>query len=388
LDEQIHLGLSSGVFLDGVSFIWTDATAVAGFANVALGLGALKSTTGTNNTAVGHTALRANTTGARNSAFGEDALLQNESGSDNSAFGEDALLANTFGSFNSAFGVDALYWNQSGDDNSAFGAEALRSSTSANGNSGFGRSALKYNEANFNSAFGYLSLSSTTSGGHNSALGAGALGANVTGSHNTALGKNALPDLVSGSRNIAIGSSAGTSLTDGSFNIMIGNSGEATDDRTIRIGEVFDQQRTFVTAIRGTTTDQDDAIPVLIDGSGQLGTVSSTRRVKRDIRDLGELSDRLLELRPVAFRYRQHVATNPNAVLQFGLIAEEVVEVFPELVVYDEEARPSSVKYQLLSTLLLNELQKQDQQNRLQWSLMGLMFVVTVALTVGRWRFG
>ena len=120
------------------------------------------------------------------------------------------------------------------------------------------------------------------------------------------------------------------------------------------------QNRTFIAGIRGITTANADAINVLIDTAGQLGTVSSSREVKQDIREIGDLSRRLLELRPVAFRYRQHVATDPETPLQFGLLAEEVAEVMPELVVVDGEGRPETVKYHLLAALLLNELQRTE----------------------------
>jgi hypothetical protein len=114
------------------------------------------------------------------------------------------------------------------------------------------------------------------------------------------------------------------------------------------------------------TTGVANAVTVLIDGNGQLGTASSSREVKQDILDVGDLSDRLLELRPVAFRYKQHAVSEPDAPLEFGLIAEEVAEVFPELVVYDDEGRPETVKYHLLSALLLNELQEENEALRAQ----------------------
>ena len=132
------------------------------------------------------------------------------------------------------------------------------------------------------------------------------------------------------------------------------------DDReyepsNIRIGDM--QTKTFIAGIRGVTTDAADAISVLIDSNGQLGTVSSSRRFKEDIRDMGRESERLYSLRPVTFRYEQEFAAGEKPI-QFGLIAEEVAEVFPELVVYDDQGRPEAVKYRLLSTLLLNELKR------------------------------
>ena len=115
-------------------------------------------------------------------------------------------------------------------------------------------------------------------------------------------------------------------------------------------------------SIRGVTTGHPSGIPVLIDALGQLGTISSSRRFKEDIHDMGDATDRLLDLRAVLFRYKQAFADGEKPI-QYGLIAEEVAEVFPELVVYDEEGRPETVKYHLLSTMLLNELQKEHERN-------------------------
>ena len=123
--------------------------------------------------------------------------------------------------------------------------------------------------------------------------------------------------------------------------------------------------RTFVAGIRGVTTDVADAIPVLVDSAGQLGTISSSRRYKKDIADMGDRTDRLLDLRPVLFRYKSRTA-DENGPLEYGLIAEEVADVFPDLVVYDEEGQPETVKYHLLSSMLLNELQKEHARNDAQ----------------------
>jgi hypothetical protein len=139
---------------------------------------------------------------------------------------------------------------------------------------------------------------------------------------------------------------------------MMANKGFAEETHTIRIGLI--QTRAFIAGIRGTTTGIADGISVVIDSNGQLGTVSSSRRYKEDIDDMGLASERLLQLRPVTFRYKEPYENNEKR-LQYGLIAEEVAEVLPELVVYDEDNQPETVKYRLLSTLLLNELQNQDQ---------------------------
>ena len=164
--------------------------------------------------------------------------------------------------------------------------------------------------------------------------------------------------MTTGGANIGLGRLAGA-LTTGNFNIAIGNAGVEGESDTIRIGDI--QTRTFIAGIRGRTTGIADAVSVVIDSSGQLGTVSSSHRYKHDIDDMGTTSDRLLQLRPVTFRYKE-AFENSEQPLQYGLIAEEVADVFPELVVFNEENKPETVKYRLLSSLLLNELQKQQSE--------------------------
>jgi hypothetical protein len=165
--------------------------------------------------------------------------------------------------------------------------------------------------------------------------------------------------LTTGYYNIGIGFGGGQNLTTGHNNIAIGNGGVSGETHTIRVG-VY-QTRAFVAGIRGVTTGLSDAVSVLIDSNGQLGTTSSSRRYKEDIHDMGTASERLLQLRPVSFRYIEAYADNEKP-LDYGLIAEEVAEVFPELVVYNENRQPETVKYRLLSSLLLNELQKQQSE--------------------------
>jgi hypothetical protein len=175
----------------------------------------------------------------------------------------------------------------------------------------------------------------------------------------TAVGFGALDSNTTGLRNIALGDDAGASLTTGDDNIAIGNSGVAGEGATIRLGTPGTHAQTFVAGIRGVTTGVADAITVVVDSAGQLGTVSSSRRFKKDIADMGDSTGRLLELRPVVFRYEQEQTVPAGEVpLEYGLIAEEVAEVFPDLVVYDDEGLPFTVKYHVLSSMLLNELKK------------------------------
>ena len=148
----------------------------------------------------------------------------------------------------------------------------------------------------------------------------------------------------------------------------MGNEGDSTGveetiGRTIRIGtqtsgDNTHHNRTFIAGISGITVS---GAGVLVSTSGQLGVNTSTREHKQDVQDLEPFAERLLALRPVAFRYKEHATIDPSSPLEFGLIAEEVAEVLPELVLYGEDGRPLTVKYHLLSSLLLGELQDQHR---------------------------
>ena len=173
---------------------------------------------------------------------------------------------------------------------------------------------------------------------------------------NTAIGANALAN-TTGSGNIGIGLDACINTITGSVNICIGSPGVAGESSTIRIGTIGIQTATFVAGISGVTSP--GGVGVFINGNGQLGTATSSRRVKEDIRDIAEESDGLMRLRPVAFRYKPQI--DPTGLAQYGLIAEEVADVYPELVVYDREGRPETVRYHLVNALLLNEVQKQHR---------------------------
>ncbi len=310
--------------------------------NTATGVAALYSnTTGDFNTASGNAALYYNTTGTRNTASGVNALFHNTDGVNNTATGNNTLGFNTTGSRNTASGYEALFHNTDGVDNTASGAYALSSNTTGDSNT----------------ATGYNALLANTTGSFNMATGDFALSSNTTGSFNVAAGGAALTNNTIGRCNIALGDSAGYYLTTGSDNIAIGNLGVAAENNTIHIGTAGTHTRAFIAGIRGIATGVANAIPVLIDSNGQLGTVSSSRRFKEEIADMGDATERLLELRPVVFRYKPEVQSGDRP-LEYGLIAEEVAEVFPDLVVYDEEGQPFTVKYHLLSSMLLNELQK------------------------------
>ncbi len=191
----------------------------------------------------------------------------------------------------------------------------------------------------------------------NTALGNLALASNTTGAGNTAVGASALAFNATGSGNIAIGFIAGRDVT-GSNNIHIGNIGTLGDNGTIRIGSTA-PGGTFIAGIFGAGVSG-GAQQVEVNEFGQLGTRVSSRRVKDDIRDMDEASGRLIRLRPVTFRYKAEPVTGSRP-LEYGLIAEEVAEIYPELVVRDTDGQPAGVRYHILPALLLNELQRQQR---------------------------
>ena len=244
------------------------------------------------------------------------------------------------------------------EDNTALGIGALVSNTTGSSNTATGASALFNNtEGSFNTASGAVALVSNTTGVRNTATGAGALTSNTTGERNTASGDGALAFNTTGSSNITLGFEAGLNLTTGSNGIYIGNDGEEGESSTTRIGD-SDQTRTFISGIRGVTTGINNALAVLIDGNGQLGTVSSSLRYKKEVRNMGAASEGLMRLRPVTFRYKQ-AREGEGQPIEYGLIAEEVAEEFPDIVVYDDAGRPDTVQYRKVNVMLLNELQGQ-----------------------------
>ncbi len=311
----------------------------------AFGLGALYSpTSGLYNTAVGTFALFSNTTGNYNTATGQLALYSNISGEFNSAAGQGALSSNLTGNDNTASGAGALYSNSTGTENTATGFRAL------NDNS----------KGNYNTATGSRALFSNVTGGEDTATGVNALLNNSAGQQNTALGVDAMINNTTGSNNIALGYLAGFNLTTGGNNIDIGNQGMAAELGKIRIGTKGTQTATFIAGISGVSVT--GGAPVEVTSAGQLGIVPSSARYKHDIRDMGAKSSALLKLRPVSFRYNN----DPANTLQYGLVAEEVAKVYPELVVYGPDGKVMTVRYSMLSAMLLNELQKQNKVNERQ----------------------
>lgn len=292
--------------------------------STALGTGALQSSIGLDNTAVGVSALQNTSTGGYNTAVGTAALSLNTTGSDNTAVGSAALQSNTAGGYNTAIGYYALTLNILG-----------------NGNTGVGYTALYNNNAGFNTAIGTAALAN-----------------NTTGSNNTALGYFALSNTTTGGGNIAVGSGAGQNISgSGSYNIEIGNQGTSTDSNVIRLGTPGNQISTFIAGISNATVS---GSAVLINSNGQLGIAPSSRDYKEDIQEMGTASDSLMLLRPVTFRYKEALEDGSKP-LHYGLLAEEVAQVYPELVVTGHDGKIQSIEYHELPVLLLNEVQKQHK---------------------------
>ena len=318
---------------------------------------------GLHNTAFGYNVLTNNTTASGNSALGAYALTSNITGDYNTADGYNAFFSNTTGNRGVAVGSSALYANTTGSYNDAVGDSALISNTTGSYNAGFGAAALYSNTTgNYNSAAGDFGLYDNTTGGYNNAQGYGALRHNTTGNYNAAMGVYALFTNTAGSNNVAMGQLAGYYVI-GSNNIEIGNKGTAADNAVIRIGTPGTQTTTYIAGVSGVNVTGGAA--VVVNASGQLGVMSSSLRYKEDIRSMGNSSDRLLALRPVTFRYKK-ADENGQKPEQYGLIAEEVAKVMPELVVYNQKGQPETVAYQTLAPLLLNEVQREHRQVEIQ----------------------
>jgi hypothetical protein len=314
--------------------------------NTAVGAGALDLNTADSNTATGAAALLFNTTGTENTANGTAALEFNNTGNQNTATGAFALFSNTIGENNTAEGATALQSNTDGTNNTASGVFALRNNTEGNENTANGVSALINNTTGgSNTAMGLAALDQNQTGAANTAVGSRSLFSSI-GGFNTAIGANALGSLTSGDGNIGLGAGAGVSVTTANNVICIGTVGANVDNSC------------FIAHIRGVTTDVGNAIPVLIDSAGQLGTMSSSKRFKKNVKPMGDGSEAILALKPVAFQYNNDKTATP----QFGLIAEDVAEVDSDLVVRDDTGQIYSVRYDAVNAMLLNEFLKEHRQ--------------------------
>jgi hypothetical protein len=282
----------------------------------------------------------------------------------NTSVGNGAMGAAATGMDNTAVGSGALTAVTTGISNVAVGRRALSANTSGTHNVGVGHLALASTTGNWNTAVGTGAAQQTTSATGNAAVGFHALNANAVGNNNTAFGFQALQN-TTGNYNVGIGYQAGRYATNGSDNVYLNHTGVAGESHTMRLGESPYQTRAFIAGVRGVTTGISNAVPVVIDSAGQLGTASSSQRYKDDIQDMASASSALMRLRPVTFRYRQPFADGERP-LQYGLIAEQVAEVMPSLAVFNEEGEPETVKYHELPTLLLNEVQRLEREKQAQ----------------------
>ena len=304
------------------------------------------------NNADGFRVLTNLTTGGFNTGCGWFSLFSDQAGSFNTAFGAATLLSNT-ADRNTATGSGALFHNTDGADNTATVAFALFDNSRIGdvvgySNTATGVEALGSNKAGYeNTATGVNALVGNTYGIRNTATGVEALFSNVNGSYNTAIGAEALYNDTSGGGNVALGFNAGLNVTTANNVICIGNGIQGANvTGTCFIGNIF-----------GVTTGM-DAAPVVVDALGQLGTVASARRFKRDIQPMDKASEAILSLKPVTFHYKNGKKDTP----QFGLVAEEVAEVSPDLVVRDKNGEIYTVRYDTVNAMLLNEFLKEHRK--------------------------
>jgi hypothetical protein len=336
------------------------------------------------NTAEGQNALFSLTTGAANTAVGWYSLFSDIAGSFNTATGAGTLLFNTADN-NTALGAAALLFNTGGSNNTAVGAAALLNNTSGLQNTAVGASALQNNTGSSNTATGFLALVNNTSGFDNTANGNGTLLHNVggsdntatgslaldsnidglgntadgfqalffsTGTLNTAVGDQALANNTTGSSNVALGAAAGGGVTTADNVICIGASVAGADvSNSCYIGGIFNQ-----TSSGGST--------VFINSAGKLGTSTSSRRFKEEIKPMEDASEALYALKPVTFHYKKDI--DPAGTSQFGLVAEDVEKINPDLIVRDKEDKPYSVRYDQVNAMLLNEFLKEHRKGEEQ----------------------
>jgi hypothetical protein len=319
----------------------------------------LDTSQGLENTVVGFQALYSSTNNVHNTALGYQALNQNIQ-DDNEGVGWHALFNNTTGYGNHAFGVDTLGLNTTGSFNTATGFRTLNGNTTGSYNTATGYNALQGNTSgDFNTAVGESALGNNSTSCCNTAIGEDALVSNVDGNWNTAVGTNALIFFTTGSvfGNTALGSGAGSNLTSGDNNIYIKNDGVSVESNTIRIGTQGTQNRTFIAGISGSAVN---GSPVKINGSGRLGVAPSSARFKDEIKPMDRASEAILALKPVTFRYKKEL--DPQGIPQFGLVAEEVEKVNPDLVARDDHGKPFTVRYEAVNAMLLNEFLKEHKK--------------------------
>ena len=279
--------------------------------------------------------------GNGNTGAGTGTLFSLTTGLNNTAVGFNALASNATPNFNTATGTAALASNTAGSDNTADGNNALNQNASGNGNTATGSNAL------FNNA----------TGDRNTADGSSALFHNATGRDNTAIGFQSLSTNINGTNNVALGSSAGFFIT-GDYNINIGIVGKpenGDESYTIRIGDPFINTDAYIAGIYGANAPGGSA--VYVNSDGKLGINLSSARFKQQVQNMADASSGLLSLRPVTFRYKPEI--DPHGIPQFGLVAEEVEKINPDLVARDAEGKVLTVRYDAVNAMLLNEFLKE-----------------------------
>ena len=295
-----------------------------------------------------------------NTAEGQNALLNLSTGVYNTAVGFYSLKNDTAGDFNTAIGAGALLGNLEGENNTATGAGVLLNNGVGNENTANGAFALFYNNGDQNCAFGSYALFFNDIGSENTALGQSAMYENANGERNTAVGFSALYGNHDGWDNTAIGLDAGSEVN-GNGNICIGSGafGFFGQDGIIQIGGNFSGYRAcYINGIYGQSVDPATGSMSYIDSDGKLGTMVSSRRFKRDVQPMEKASEVILALRPVTFHYRSDDKNTPC----FGLIAEEVAEANPQLVVRNKKGELWSVRYDQINAMLLNEFLKEHRK--------------------------
>jgi len=334
---------------EGLNALFNVNTAVGQF-NTALGFAALKfDTSGAHNTGVGAQALLHNTLGSYNTAVGENALVFNTSGSMNMALGQGALAGNFDGSFNNAMGFQALSANTA-NDNTAVGAGALATNSTGGENTAAGASALNSNiDGDGNNAFGDAALFTNNHGDFNNAFGHVALFV-ATGDFNTAFGDEAGRDLSSGSGNTFIGAGAGSTTTMVNGMVLIGLN--VIGDNT--------SNHTFIRNINTTSVSGGGTDTVTVNlTTGLLGHLTSSRRYKEDIKPMDNASETIFALKPVTYRYKKDI--DKSQAIDYGLVAEDVAKVDPNLAIRDGKGQIDSVRYNAVNAMLLNEFLKEHQ---------------------------
>ena len=358
--QNALLNLSSGAANTAVGALSLESVAVGSF-NTAVGAGTLLFDTADANTAIGAAALLFNTDGSSNTAIGVSAL-ENNTASGNTAVGSNALFFNTTG------GTLSITNNLSVGPNVAVGQEALKKNTIASGNTAVGYQALGNNTAGFNNtdlsistAVGFQALANASGpdAALNDAFGYQALFSLTGGANNVAIGGNALRNLANGNVNLAVGSPAGFNLTSGDFNIFIGSDAGAdvtTASNVICIGAAGNNVSgsCFIDHIFNATSS--GGVGVFVNANGRLGTSTSSKRFKDDIKPMGKSSEALFALKPVTFHYKREL--DGDRIPQFGLVAEDVEKVNPDLIVRDKDGKPYSVRYEQVNAMLLNEFLK------------------------------